>query len=207
MQNLNIRELLTGEPNRLRHIIRFGNCHKVHRESVAEHSVFTVYYSMMIARWLEGRKPQDRVLSMDTLLQRAILHDMEEARSGDFPRPFKYSTPEIKAALDKASVFAFDQCMKATVSGDANDLDALRNHWERAKDESVEGRIVAFADYLSVVAYLWLEVRGSNLTMQQHVNDMKEYASEFEAEKYNFLRPLVTEATQLVKEFLESHGR
>lgn len=208
LNQLNLKTMLTGEPNRLRHIVRFGNCHKIHKESVAEHSYFTVFYSLMIGAWLQGQVRENPegitnqyVLNMGKLLARATLHDLEEARSGDFPRPFKYSSPEIKSALDKASVFAFRQCV-AGLSFWTPDLAILETLWSSAKDETIEGRIVRFADYLSVVAYLWLEIQGSNLTMRQHVSDMAKYAEEFDGPEYDCMRPLVSEAKELVKEFL-----
>lgn len=198
---LSLRELLTGEPNRLRHVVRFGNCHKIQKESVAEHCFYTVFYAFMIGCWLRGNGFS---VDMGVLLAKATIHDMEEARSGDFPRPFKYSSPEIKAALDRASIFAFNQCMGKVVG--LADLDELRDVWEASKNGTIEGRIVALADYLSVVGYLWLEVQGSNLTMQQHVNDMAEYAKEFEKAEYDPMRPLVNEAKVLVEEFLTKGG-
>lgn len=199
---LDVRELLLGEPNRLRHVIRFGNCHKVHHESVAEHSYYTALYAMFLGEWLNAREPG--TVDMVKLLAAALLHDVEEARSGDFPRPFKYSSVAIRDALNEASTHAFTQCVQSTVCKNANAIAALKGLWTASKDRSIEGRVLSFADYLSVVGYLHLEVTGSNLTMRQHVNDMAEYAAEFKDSSYDPLRPLIESAAQLVKEFL--HG-
>lgn len=204
---LDVRELLLGEPNRLRHVVRFGNCHKVHRESVAEHSYYTALYAMFVGEWLNARPHVSKRVDMSKLLRSALLHDVEEARSGDFPRPFKYSSTAIRDALNEASGVAFGQCVSSLVKGDPHAVQDLRELWTESKDRTIEGRILAFADYLSVVGYLWLEVAGSNITMRQHVKDMEEYAAEFEHESYEPLRPLIEDAAKLVKEFLSGTER
>ncbi len=202
---LSLRELLLGEPNRLRHVVRFGNCHRVHDESVAEHSYFTALYAMFLGEWCNARNPSS--VDMAKLLKSALLHDVEEARSGDFPRPFKYSSAAVRDALNEASGVAFVQCVESLVKNNAHAVQRLKGLWTDSKDRSLEGRIVAFADYLSVVGYLWLEVAGSNVTMRQHVRDMELYAAEFEHESFEPLRPLINDAAKLVKEFLSGTER
>jgi 5'-deoxynucleotidase YfbR-like HD superfamily hydrolase len=199
---LDLREMLLGDPNRLRYIVRFGNCHKIHHESVAEHSYYTVLYAWLVAWWAMR---QGFPVELDMVFLKAVVHDLEESRSGDFPRPFKYSSDEIHAALEKAGGMAFEQCMRPLIPN-AEELQKLKAIWQDAKDDTPEGCIVAFADYLSVLSYLSLEIAGSNVTMREHVLEMEKYAASFHQERFEFLHPLVEQADVLLAEFM-SKGR
>lgn len=198
---LNLTELLLGEAQRLSFVDRFSTTKVLRKENVAEHTFYVTFYSMVIIEWLDAKgfqfQPCDRY---DTMV-RALMHDVEECRSGDFPRPFKYSNQALKELLDKASIEATRQTIGSFLgranwtSVDQLIFDRLFNLWQKSKDESYSGRIVKFADFLSVLAYVCDEVRsGNKKTLLRHMETMEEYCHSFDHDDYNFLRPLVLEA-------------
>lgn len=193
---LYIRELLAGGPAKLRWVYRYSGCRVRHPESVAEHSYFVALYGLLIAEWCEEH---DEFVSKASVMEKAILHDLEEARTGDFPRNFKHSTPAMKSMLDDAGAIGFQQLIRMVV-GD-KDAQKFTRKWADAKDESKEGRIVEFADFLSVLGFLLMEGAGEgNQAVHIHVADMTGYFRGFANPKFDFIRPLVDQAGEIMKE-------
>lgn len=210
MLNLNIREMIDGGPARLRYVFRYSTSRVEHQESVAEHSWFVAFYCMMVAEWVNN-DPSANVeggISLVRLLKRAILHDLEEARSGDFPRNFKHSTPELKAMLEVAAEHAFIQLMEPVwntkVDGPpGNVVVRMLHHWTDSKDDTYEGRILEFADFLAVLGFMMQEgAHDGNRVIKQHVAEMHKYMAKFERPEFDFLRPLVQQASELTREIL-----
>ncbi len=194
--NLNIEQMLFGDTNRIRHVIRFGTCHRVRDENVAEHSYFTAFYAMIIGRALDISDGH-----MAELLQRALIHDIEEAESGDFSRPFKYSTRELKAALDVAAEESMVKILSPMV--EVNEVIDLTKMWKRSKKDMV-GAILDFSDFLSVLSYVVGEIRASNYTLKMHCRDMTRYYERFSDKRFDFLRPWIYQADKILrKEFSE----
>jgi len=197
---LNIREMLIGDVTRLRYVTRFSTCHVVHRENVAEHSYYVALYAMFIADWVmrqEGLGPVD----MRMLLMRSLLHDLDEARTGDFYRPFKYSTSELGEALKAGAHRAFVEVVTSVVGGPATGpAKRFAYLWESSKADDPEGHILSFADFLSVLGYMVQELQVANLTMREHWSTMSDYFQEFTDVRYDFIRPLVDQARTLVCE-------
>jgi len=192
-KRLDLFGLLVGAPIRLRYVRRFSTCRTGWPESVAEHSFYTSIYAMILAQMAEG---PDHQVDMAELLQKALLHDFEEAVTGDINRPFKISHDDLKHAIDGAAFLAFDRVWVGILP------DWLARHladrWTKAKDKSVEGRIVAFADFLSVLSYVVSEVRSSNLTMREHTKGMAEYLALFDGSEFDFLRPEIEQARSIL---------
>ncbi len=189
-----INDLLTGELIRLRYVKRFSTCRVQYPETVAEHSYFTALYCMVIADWVVERG--GRKVDRGDLLRRALIHDMEEVRTGDLIRPFKHSSPEFTEQIAKASRHCFLEMLEEIF--DASYVTEMVLLWETSKDDSIEGRILAFADFLSVLGYVLEEIRGSNRTMREHVLMLRDYCAKFDTEPFEFIRPLVLEAKKLV---------
>lgn len=198
--SLKIREMLIGHPTRLRYVVRFSTCHKVHPENVAEHSYYVALYAMLIADWCDAI-PGQSVPMIDhyTLMRKAILHDLEEAITGDVNRIFKYSLPEVKEALDCGAEYAF-ATLTCALTDDESAASDYQDTWKRCKDDSVEGRIIKFCDYLAVLSYMTQELTNANITMREHWTTMHDYAAEFHKPCYELLRPLVEQADALLHE-------
>jgi len=201
---LNIRVMLTGDVNRLRYVTRHSTSLVLHREGVAEHTAYVAIYSMFICDWIR-KETERRDINELQVLRRALIHDMDEARTGDFQRPFKYSNPQLKDMLDAAAeqeiealvLSLFDEPTYAT---------RMAVMWANAKDSTNEGAIVAFADYLSVVSYLYAEVTNANSTVVENYQTMRDYTAIFMNPRYDFIRPLVDQTIDLVKEIMKRAG-
>lgn len=197
--NLDVREMLGGDIARLRYIKRFSTCRTVSTETVAEHTAYVVIYSALIARWVDDNT--DMCVHLDKLLRRAAFHDIEEARTGDFPRSFKHRTIELRQAVeDAAKVEAMD--IFAQLTDDADAQGDLFHDWTNAKDSTLEGRILEFADFLSALAFVVEEKKVGNFCLSQHTGTFTQYLAKFNHEDYQFLAPLVRQAKQLVVEVL-----
>lgn len=179
---LDLKGMLLGPMSNLRHVIRFGTCFRLHQESVAEHSFFTAFYAMMVAKAME--MPSDAV---GRIVRKALLHDMEEAITNDFPRPFKYSGDGIREALTKAShIAAFDMARSLIPGNDARssaERSLLFQDWHGAK-EGEEGVVLEFADFLSALSYVANEVRNGNTAIKPYCVDMKAHKTRFDNPKY-----------------------
>jgi len=218
VNSLVLRELLEGNPARLRYVYRYSTSRVQQQETVAEHSYYVALYALFVGRWVNEQmdlgklaKPTwwgpatDRVL-VENLLQRALLHDLEESRSGDFPRPFKHSSPELKEMLERASRISMDQVIRPIFGIPLNQDDEIDNgiadeflmSWLDAKDATPEGRILEFCDFLSVLSFMMQE-RG-NHQIKRHVTDMQLYFERFGEKEYDFVRPLVDQAEVLLGE-------
>lgn len=218
---LSIREMIDGGVARLRYTFRYSTSRVEHPESVAEHSYFVAFYCMLIAEWYKynavpvlSKDEQDAGLMVEEelnetmLLKKAIMHDLEEARSGDFPRNFKHSSPELKQILDVAAERALIQLIEPlleepsglNVGSVPNHVDRLIHYWTDAKDQSLEGRILEFADYLAVLGFLLQEgAHDGNRVIKQHVAEMNKYMAKFERPAFDFIRSLVQQASVLTR--------
>lgn len=175
MTNLNLKELLAGNLSRIRNVVRFSNSTRIKDESVAEHSYFTAYYALVLGHVLSNVEGVN--VDFGTMLTGAIVHDIDEAVSGDFIRHFKYQDPELHKRLDDAS----SKLMEGAFSSTSEALtEPLYTGWRSAKQEStVEGDLVAFADFLSVLSYVMNEIDCGNRKLIEQLDDMYEYARSF----------------------------
>jgi len=196
-----LEELLNGESNRLRYIERFSTCFKAHSESVAEHMYFTAWYSLVIGWWL---RQSGEELDLELLLSRAIVHDLEEARVGDIFRPFKYSTPELKQLIDEQSAIELEG-VASDILSDVAFTDYLVNLWHSSKDEaSLEGCVLAFADFLSVLGYMWQELSVHNVTIHEQRRNIESYYQTFSKSCYDPLRQLIDQAGWCLQQMFEA---
>ena len=75
-----------------------------------------------------------------------------------------------------------------------------RGIWEDAKDETPEGRILEFADFLCVLGFFNHEHEGGNRTVHNHIQDMQGYFHIFHDKRFDFIRPLVDQSSLLMQE-------
>lgn len=180
---MNIQALLSGDITRLRYVTRFSNCRRNHDESVAEHSYFTALYGYLLGEYAESEGVK---IDWHVLIGSLLLHDAEEANSGDFPRAFKYSSPELKRMLDRAAEVSAEKVLTSL------DVSGLYMTWFSSKDETnIEGRIVRLADFLSAISYLMQEVQAGNRFILEKENLIRPYANLFICNpKYDLFKDL-----------------
>jgi 5'-deoxynucleotidase YfbR-like HD superfamily hydrolase len=192
--NLNIAEMLCGDPVRLRYVNRYSTCRVNHKETVAEHSYFVGLYAALIGTWVTR---QGIPVAWGLLMMRTMVHDMEEACSGDWPRHFKHSDDDLAANLDRVAKIAITR-MSTRLIGENPDS-VIISLWEHAKDGTPEGRIVSFADFLSVLSYVSQEHMSGNVFAMEHVQHLDDYFEGFKNAGFDFIRPLVDQAGDFLR--------
>lgn len=197
---MKLRGLLQGAVNRLRYVRRFSTCLRATDETVAEHCYYVATYSFFIAQSLQRKNP-DLHINWKMLLSRGIFHDLEESLSGDMPRPFKHSSPELLHAIELATKHAVSEAISSVVDNSMNHEEIFL-YWSLAKSNDLEGNILHFADYLSVLAYVAQEVRSGNTYFVEHAESMYRYSKVFEGDRFDFLRDMVIEANAFLVELL-----
>jgi len=200
---LDMRELLTGDLTRMAHVYRYSSVLVLKKESTAEHTFFTTVYALAVACWVEevsqevggGEGP-----NLEHVLLRALLHDLEECRTGDINRMFKRSSSELYEAIQEGARYQVRTVLDAVFPNpDSSWIQSLLfGVWNEAKDDTLEGKIVTFADFLSVVAYMLSEMNCSNRTMLRYHEEVLRYANIFNGSDYDFIRPLVTEVHGMI---------
>ncbi len=197
--NLNIREMLVGKPIKMRYVYRFQACRVNDRESIIEHTGFVGLYAMLIAAYVEETTQNLRV-DYRILMQRAMLHDVEEVVTGDFPRPYKYSNEALKKALDEAAPFAFREVISGLV--DKRTQGIFGKVWEDAKADDLEGHILLLADFLSALSYIVQEVQAGNKSMQSQNWTLRQALDHIEAKVGPALHPLCEQARAVMQEYI-----
>lgn len=136
---ISIRSLMT--------IGRFSvyKCH--FREDVAQHSYYTTIYAMILA---DLATANGLTVNIERLLRMALLHDAEEARTGDVHHPFKHQDETFASALNVRALRWFQRLMSGLPEDLAHSYVALR---EASDEITTEASILKAADKLE--ALLW----------------------------------------------------
>lgn len=198
-EGLDLQALLLGDANRLRFIRRYNTALVLHSENVAEHSYYVAFYAMCLARYAERK---GFIIDFRDLMEKALIHDIDESRTGDFTRTFKHSRPKLRELLEKAAYEEAMTIFSSLFPGDDYYVNLLGKRWASAKDASYEGCIIALADYLCVFSHMWHELSCSNVTMLDNYRTMVKYAATFSTERYNFLREVVEQIQWLTSQVL-----
>jgi len=130
---------------RLKFIIRYSNMPRVRDESVAEHSFFV---SAICIEMLHNYPEAD----VGKVLMMANIHDWAEADIDDIAHNVKRDYPEVGAALKLAEESAMNKYHKNIVS-------AYREYEEC---QTLEARIVKYADIQQCIQYLTTEIKLGN---------------------------------------------
>ena len=162
-----LENLLLGFVSRLRYVWRHTTSHFVHRESVAEHSYFTAMYAMVLSRYCGMTRDEQ----LDAI-QRAIVHDIEECRTGDIPRPFKYSDPKLTEMIHRTCHAAASQVVTDMVPLAMHAW--LLDRWKNAKTDDVSGLVVAISDHWAMLSYVLQEVDNGNASLARHVDGVQD---------------------------------
>lgn len=165
---LNFAELLHGQNRRCARTIRYSSYFVNRPENNAEHMFYNAQYCLVIGLYMErlGAK-----IDWKNLLGGAILHDMEEAVTGDVNTRTKYGSSKIREGLKELSHELVSQMFSIMhVKGEVNDhIQAeLTRLWADAKAPgTVEGKIVKLADIMCVISYVAEEVATGNVYMKR----------------------------------------
>lgn len=124
-------------------------------ESVAAHSYGVALTSMLLADECAARGVE---LDVERVLRLALLHDLQETRTGDMPRTVaEYYGAETRRAAERA---AFDDIVRGAGESHAARYSELHEDYEARA--SVEARLVKAADVIDLLAQaLYFERAGA----------------------------------------------
>jgi len=164
----------TGDVRRLSSVWRFSSIPVAVQENVAEHSYWVAIYAAMIH--LEILPDRDM---LGKVVLASLIHDLEECVTGDVVRVFKYSTPELKAEVDRAEALLserLDPEVKA-VSKTIRSFTGLTGSVETKWDRYTKA-VVKAADFLSLFQYMRREAARGNMEIIPFYNRMVSDLSE-----------------------------
>lgn len=170
--NKEIEEILVNARKmyKLKNLIRYNNIQKIKDENVLEHTAMVSLIVMDLANIYK--------FDSNKAIRLALVHDLCEIHLSDIPYTVKQKFPEIKKAIKKEELSVLSE-----FSAEINDL-----LLESSLDNSIETKIVKFADIISCEIYANTEVQLGNVGYMKGVLDNStkriiEYASELEGFK------------------------
>jgi putative hydrolase of HD superfamily len=141
----------------LAHVLRFNGKPQQFPESVAEHSFYVTYFTSILLYFL---KQAGEKVDETKALKIALVHDMEEAFSGDILTPFKHYNEEITEAIRKVNRHTVSLVFENLPKDLGSELVAF---WQQnAEQGSKEAQIVKLADKLSLISKCYEETKAGN---------------------------------------------
>lgn len=164
----NVRLLLNYR--RLKSIKRCNNFAVVQQEDVAQHTMFVTMLAMVIGDeyniWVREYNKNNtnfttdglaKPIHMETVLRKALLHDVDESFTSDIPWNIKHANKEAEQMINKIISDKINSIYK--------DADSLllryKNLSEKCKS-GVEGAIVGVSDSLELAVYCFEEYSMGN---------------------------------------------
>jgi len=168
----NLIRFIFEHHTRLSCILRFNNTPRIASENVAEHSYYVAFLSMLMGDYLESTGVKvDRL----RLIQMALLHDIEEAISGDILAPIKQGM--FRKVLDKENTKNI-----ALLTGGLGDGEKYSALWHEVVDEkTLESKIIKLVDRMSCIIYCIREIHLGNkyfsAILESEAKNILKYAS------------------------------
>jgi putative hydrolase of HD superfamily len=160
-------------------------CH--FREDVAQHSYFTALYAMVLAD-LERRA--GTVVNVERLMRMAVLHDAEEARTGDIHHPFKHQDVAFAETLDTRAFEWFGALLGGLPEDTAQEYMSLR---KAARDaSSTEANILKAADKIEALLWAYEEYLLGNVHVRKALI-VEDIISKLEPIQFTTVKALVAE--------------
>lgn len=187
-------------------VSRYSRDRLICPENDLEHTGWVVMWSYFFATEIQNRFNED--IDFAKLMCGAAVHDIDEALTGDIPRPTKYYNKKIHKAikgLENKSVKTIQKFMSHT-----DDNRNIFTDWENAKGpNSLEQKIVKIADFMSVVYKVWLEVvllgNKSFIIVAEEVKDVIVKSNEDETTEIGrYINSLYDDAEQILDECISS---
>lgn len=177
---------------RLSCISRFNNTPRIASENVAEHSYYVAFLAMLMGDYLAKKGVR---LDKLTLLQMALIHDIEEAVSGDILAPIKQGL--FRKELEKENIKNVLLLMTGLDSGKD-----YSNLWqEAAGGKTLEARVVKLVDKMSCIIYCIREIHLGNkyfsAILECEATNILEYSK-----RIPFATEFITEAVNYTLSYL-----
>jgi len=166
-------------------------CH--FREDVAQHSYFTALYAMVLA---DLEKERGTKVDVERLLRMALLHDAEEARTGDIHHPFKHQDEAFAEKLDNRALEWFENLMAGLPPSLAKEYIRLRRS---TRDTSLtEMDIVKAADKIEALLWAYEEYLLGNVHVRRALI-VEDILSKLEQIKLASVKTLVTDIRRRIE--------
>lgn len=153
----------SGDIRRLDYVDRFSTVPVTVKENVSQHSYWVAMYSLMLHKELSG----DQGL-IAPILVKALIHDLAEAKTSDHVRTWKYSSKELKAAIDKS-----EEAMIQEFPYEVRQLYVLQDQLVKPKDKNYVKAVVKAADFMSLFSYLNREFNRGNTEINSFLTRME----------------------------------
>lgn len=162
---VNFTTLAFNPMSRMNEVSRYSSVYQETNESLAEHITDVSVMSYLIAKTIQSNFTDD--INLGTLLEKCLLHDIDEVITGDIPRNTKYATNSVHDNLDQVASNAVDLIEKYI------GVRGICEVWDFAK-EGKEGAILKIVDMLCVVkkSITEIELRG-NLSFLKVVTELE----------------------------------
>lgn len=169
---------------------------KLDREySGADHSYRVAMLGMMIADEYNSITENTKKISVEEVLRKALIHDLEESVIGDIPTPVK-QYPGLRDLLRKASV---DIMNDQILDKDLVNREEYLRLWVEDKDGE-SGQVIAIADKIEALLSAAYELKRGNKDLQKAFNHIREWFNTDEAktllERFPITRKLVEVADE-----------
>ena len=147
-----LRSLIFSPLMRSDEVARYSGTRLSSTETLGQH---ITDMSMMCYLMANKLTHLGETVDIGVLLEKCLIHDIDEISTGDLPRNTKYAMPEIKQYMDEVAELAVERY------ADMYDMPYLLDKWRHAK-EGKEGLIVKVCDMLCVVRKAAIEVEVEN---------------------------------------------
>ena len=196
-----INHLVFSDVRRLNHIRRYSSYPIIRQENVAEHLFWVTYSSYMIALDLNSNYSQQ--VNLELVMQKAMLHDLEESQTGDVVRTFKYHSPDTRSLMNQTAIGLISSFLEETTPTKvAKHMIATL---KQSKDESLEGQIVSIADLLAVLTYGREELLLGNSKMLGILTSSLSYVESLQYHlTYSCLMPYVNDMISCLKQIIST---
>ncbi len=167
-------------------------CH--FREDVAQHSYYTALYAMVLA---DLEKKRGTKVDVERLLRMALLHDAEEARTGDIHHPFKHQDVAFAEKLDDRALEWFENLMGSLPPDLAHEYIRLRR--SSREISATEVSILKAADKIEALLWAYEEYLLGNVHVRKAliVEDILSKLDQIELES---VKTLLSEIRRRIEE-------
>ena len=151
--NPDFKKLSFNPLMRSEEVVRYSGVYQSQPETLSVHIADVSMMSYIIAQTLNSFGEN---LNIGILLEKCLIHDLDETLTGDIPRNTKYANPKIKADLDELQDEVLEKILKYIPNDDI--IDKCKN----AK-QGKEGLILTLSDMLGVArrALQEVDLRGN----------------------------------------------
>jgi len=109
---------------------------------------------------MENERLEKEHYSIELVLQKALVHDLEECETGDILYPLHDENPDFKERL----TYIREKCVREKIFEELPEFTKMKfkQAWLTAKDDSPEGQLVACMDKFEILMYAFSEYSLGN---------------------------------------------